>query len=314
MDIPTQVVRYLHMVRLALGTEKSLPRALAVADGSDWSPPLAQASRYVRLGVAVGLPFSAALSVHPHVFGEPVVELVRVGERAGDLPAALERAGTYLDTQVQPDWKFRRSLHCLLAVLTLALAVVTALLVYVIPQFKALFDSMCVELPATTQALITASDLCSRWPLLACLGALLFPVYCFRSLVRARRAFGVRRWLSRVPLLGRPEKTAVLWAASRRMGVLLEGGVSLAAAVALVSRDGALPAYLLALARNRPDPLALGRALTGIALALETQLERQTNTRWMIVELGAIVAMGALIVGIVLAIFMPMCRLTCSVG
>lgn len=153
----------------------------------------------VRGDVMGGLPFANALARHPREFPELDRALVAAGEQSGDLGAVLERLADHVERREALLQKVRLAFAYPLIVSFIALAVITGLLTYVVPQIVRVFNQTHQQLPLLTRIMIWLSDLLREHGFL-----ILFFLAIIGALVRfAFSRPGVRRaWHAR--LLGLP--------------------------------------------------------------------------------------------------------------
>ena len=85
------------------------------------------------------------------------VNLVEASEQAGALESLLDKIATYKEKTEALKKKIKKALFYPTAVLAVAIIVTTILLVFVIPQFEALFKGFGADLPAFTQMVINMS-------------------------------------------------------------------------------------------------------------------------------------------------------------
>lgn len=113
----------------------------------------------IQADIENGLSLSAALAKHPKVFSNFFVSLIRTGEAGGVLPAVLNRLAGYLEKEEDLRRKVRSSFAYPTIVLITAILVVTFLLIFIVPVFRAVFKTLRVELPMPTVILIALSNL-----------------------------------------------------------------------------------------------------------------------------------------------------------
>ena len=113
--------------------------------------------------ITAGLRFSAALQRHPAQFNALYCQLVEVGEAAGALAAVLARIADDRERAAAQRAKVRAALTYPVAILVLAIAITAALLVWVVPTFKQIFDGFGATLPAPTQFVLALSSGAARW-------------------------------------------------------------------------------------------------------------------------------------------------------
>jgi type IV pilus assembly protein PilC len=139
-------------------------RALYVLEGQTESKPLKETLTKVRKDVEAGLPFSDSLERNPKVFGPLYVAMVRAGETGGVLESALVRTAE----QLEADDSLRRQVKSAMVypgvIVTFALMVLTAMVVFLVPIFAGIFDTFGGELPLITKITVGISDaMTSRW-------------------------------------------------------------------------------------------------------------------------------------------------------
>ncbi|NLI75215.1 MAG: hypothetical protein GX442_02085 [Candidatus Riflebacteria bacterium] len=323
--------------RLAAGDP--LPAILAEAGRNAGDPALEEVFGQVRRAVVAGRPLSLALALHPRVFPDLLVGFTRAGEEGGCLEVVWGWFADHVATRAD----LERSTWYALVVLFVALAVVFALLVLVLPQFQEVFADMRIELPLPTRFLLAVSDWVSRlWWLAVPLG-LGTPVLVWRT---RRTRLGRACWqrlADRLPWLGRFARLSAVARLAALLLLLLECRVPVVQAVGLAAAaagnrlvDEAAPRLRRLVAAGRPLSHALresgilsdrgtaerlaraedeGRLDWGLAeLARDaaTEAGRALRLATMLFEPLVIVGLGLLIGGIVLSVFLPMGHLGCA--
>ena len=167
------------------------------------SERLRQVLAALRGEVLAGNTIARALAAFPRVFPELYRTLVAAGESSGQLPRVLSRLADSLDDRQQLRAKLSLALIYPLIVMVVALGVVGALLVYVLPQVVQVFEHAHQQLPILTRALIALSGfLRATWVL----WVIVFAVAAFvlrYALRRERSRAAIHRLLYRTPALGR---------------------------------------------------------------------------------------------------------------
>lgn len=106
-----------------------------------------------------GKAFSAALAKHPRVFDPVFVSLVQAGEASGTLDKALERIANQQEKDAELISKVRGAMMYPVIVLLVMMAVITFMLVSVLPQVQTLYDGISgARLPLMTRILLAASN------------------------------------------------------------------------------------------------------------------------------------------------------------
>jgi type IV pilus assembly protein PilC len=127
-----------------------------------------------------GRVLSQCMAHHPQVFDAVFVSLIRAGEQSGQLPEVFRNLADNLKWLDELLSQTRRLLILPALTLVVVLAVLAALLLFLVPQIAQLFKTMGLALPAQTQALIAISEFMTRYwllvfgvPVLACAGLVL---------------------------------------------------------------------------------------------------------------------------------------------
>ena len=156
----------------------SLIRALAILTEQTENKQLAKVVGEVRLDVERGSSLSAAMSKHPKVFNHLYIAMVKSGEAGGVLDAVLTRLADTIEKQVELRRKVKSAMTYPIVVLVICSVIATAMLLLIVPQFKAIYADLGGTLPLPTRVLISISDLLKTF----------FPIFV---LLRRRRGLRV---------------------------------------------------------------------------------------------------------------------------
>ncbi len=294
----------------------------------------------VSRDITQGVAFSDALARHPFCFNALYCQLVSVGEMAGALPALLARLADDCERAAAQRARLRAALTYPVAVLLLSLAITAGLLIGVVPTFKTIFDGFGAALPAPTLFVLALSDGVARWSLpavLICTGSALLFTRLLKAAPAARRAFD--RAILKLPLAGSLLRSLAVARWSRALGTLLAAGTPLSDAFDSLShatgnrvfdnatveiaqrlRSGErLAAAMRAVGCFPPDvvqPIAVAEesgALDSMLMDLATlgdrQVDEQTTAFASLCEPVVIVVLGALVGGLVIAMYLPIIQL-----
>lgn len=112
----------------------------------------------IRASIEGGSTLHEALGKHPMQFDSLYLNLVKAGEGAGVLDTVLDTIANYKEATEALKGKIKKALFYPTIVIAVAVLVTAILLIFVIPQFKAVFANFGAELPAFTQMLVNASE------------------------------------------------------------------------------------------------------------------------------------------------------------
>src|SRR5207245_5840100 len=112
----------------------------------------------------LGEAFSTSISHHPSVFNQLYIDMVRAAEYSGTLDRVLSQIAVYLQRQDQALRKLRSAMIYPAVILTLAIAVCTVLIVFVLPNFVSIFHEFKTHLPLPTRVLLGLGAFAGQWP------------------------------------------------------------------------------------------------------------------------------------------------------
>lgn len=221
----------------------SLAPALQMLQRSATTPEMASLLDQILQDVENGLPLAQALGRHPEQFGPLYISMVHAGETAGILDTMMERLAQTLETNEALRARVRSALAYPLTVVTIALAVLLLILLYVVPVFEDVFRSFGAELPWSTRAVLALSQAAGQGA-----GWIALLVLPLTLLVRKQwqRPAWQRQWHRRVlawPLIGPLVRTSVLARWSHTLSALLAAGVPLTEALPVAGRASGHPVY-----------------------------------------------------------------------
>ncbi|WP_369743240.1 type II secretion system F family protein [Pseudidiomarina sp. PP-1MA] len=153
------VAIFTRQIATMLGAQVPLLQSLEmVAKGSE-NPKIRELMQDLANQTAAGAPFASSLRQHPRVFDDLYCDLVESGEQSGNLENIFDRIATYREKSEALKAKIKKALVYPASVIVVALVVTVILLVYVVPQFEAVFKDFGAELPAMTQFVVTLSEI-----------------------------------------------------------------------------------------------------------------------------------------------------------
>lgn len=296
--------------------------------------------RQVEKDVESGSTLSDALGKHPKVFSVLFVNLIRAGEASGMLDDILVQLSTYLEKAAALKRKVKSAMIYPSVVILVAMAIVTLLMVKVIPVFEDIFAGFNAELPKPTQVVIAISHFMQKYYLLAIGGAVvggfLFKKYI--STPSGRMKFDST--LLRLPVLGTLFRKVAVARFTRTFSTLLRSGVNILVSLDIVARTSGNMVVEKAIDKTRDSikegeniarPLiesevfppmvtrmidvgertgALDEMLGKIADFYEEQVDTAVSGLTSLLEPVMIVILGVVLGGVVIAMFMPLFKMT----
>jgi type IV pilus assembly protein PilC len=136
-----------------------LVKCLDILRAQSPNPAFRKVIQSVQSDVEGGSTFADALKKHPKVFDGLYSNLVAAGEVGGALDVVLQRLATYLEKAAKLKGQVKSAMAYPAAIIVVAIAVIVALLVWVIPIFEGMFQEFGgAQLPAPTQIVINLSQ------------------------------------------------------------------------------------------------------------------------------------------------------------
>ena len=324
------------LVKAGLPLEEAL---LAVSEHTE-KPRLKSIILGVRAKVLEGQSLAVGLDEFPYAFPTVYRATVTAGEQAGQLDAVLERLADYTESRHGLRQKVGQAMVYPIVLTSIALFIVTLMLVYVVPKVVGVFETTGQKLPIMTRALIAlSSGLQHWWPLL--IGVVVAAIYvAHRLLKREEVRRRVHWWLLKTPIFGRVTRGLNTARFTRTLSILTGSGVpaleALRISASVVANLPMRAAVEEAAIRVREGG-AIGRALAQSKLfpamsvhlissgeasgELDSMLERAANhqesemdsllaTMLSVLEPLLIVVMGLVVLAIVMAILLPIFQIS----
>ena len=190
----------------------------------------------VALEIEQGSSLADALRSRQDNFPVIMVNMTEVGETGGTLDAIMERMADHFEKQHDLQEKIRSATLYPFFIIGIAIVVVAVMVVFVLPQFARIFDSIGMEMPVYTRVLLTFSSLLREHWLLLLLFSLMAAagLTWYKQTVKGRQVFDLIRL--RFPLFGKIYRQTLTARFSRILGTLLAGGVTLYASLELVDK------------------------------------------------------------------------------
>ena len=290
----------------------------------------------VRSGTALSDAFDSHRDLFPSVYTASLL----AGERSGNLDATLRRYVDYTKVVATVKRKTVSALVYPAILISLALAMVTFIVLKVVPAFQDFYGTFGAELPMSTRIIVGVSEIL-RAHFLAIIAALAGGVVAFFVWLR-RSGQQVRfdRMLLRLPMLGQVARKFATSQMARTLATLLGGGLPLVNALDIAAksvgnqfmanqlgvvsgrvREGESFAAALEARRVFPEVAvkmaevgestgALQEMLNTVADFYDEEIATTMDRFVTLVEPVLLIVMGLIIAGLVLALYMPLFQLS----
>jgi len=310
-----------------------------VARGST-NPRMTRLLNEIRGDVETGTSLSSSFRKHPQYFDALYCNLVEAGEAGGILEELLARLALYQEKTIAIKQKVKSALIYPTSVIVVAFAVLSVIMIFVIPSFKEVFTSFGAELPAPTLAVMAMSDyFIHYWWLI--FGLIFGGGYIFiQSWKRSEKMqFFMDRLLLRMPIFGDLVMKSVVARWTRTLSTMFAAGVPLVEALDSVGgtagnlvftqatqqiqRDVAagsalttsmtsanvFPTMVLQMSAIGEESGALDDMLARAAEFYEEEVDEMVKGLSTLMEPIIIVVLGTLIGGIVVSMYLPIFKI-----
>jgi type IV pilus assembly protein PilC len=298
----------------------------------------------IREDVEGGSTFAASLKQHPTVFTPLYMSMVEAGEAGGFLDTVLNRLAGYIEKSMALRRKVKGAMIYPATIITVAVAVVIFLLIFVIPTFKTLFEGFGAALPLPTRIVLELSRLV-RTHVVTVLGAFVGTVFALRFYYRTEKGKKViDSLLLRLPIIGQLIRKVSVAKFTRTLGTLVSSGVPILDGLNITARVAGNKVVEEAILKTRSsiaegktiaDPLgasgifppmvvqmisvgeqtgALDAMLAKIADFYDAEVDQAVSNLTTLLEPIMIVFLGVVVGGVIIAMYLPIFKLVTVIG
>ncbi|MGC1321794.1 MAG: type II secretion system F family protein [Candidatus Udaeobacter sp.] len=201
--------------------------------------------------VQSGSTFSDALALHPKIFNNLFVNMVKAGEVGGVLELVLTRLSEFQEKASKIKNKILSAMVYPIIVLTMAMGILVFLLVFIVPRFQVIFQDLLGDkpLPPVTRFVLGVSDFMQHQGLVL-FGAVVAIVVIYNFVGSTRRGrLAIDNLKLRMPLFGNLNRKTAISRFARTLGTLVTSGVPILQALNITRETAGNAAIALALAR-----------------------------------------------------------------
>ncbi len=294
----------------------------------------------IREDIEGGSSLHEAMARHPKIFSNLYINMVKAGETSGLLDEILDRLSSYLEKTAALQRKVKSSLVYPVVVITMAILITLVLLIKVVPTFEGIFATLGGTLPLPTQILIGVSNALRQMFFLFVIAFMIFG-FLFKKFINTPKG---RYWFDyrtlKVPIFGPLMRKVVVAKFSRTLATLVKSGVPILNALDIVgktsgnvvveeavnkardairegepiadplSRSGVFPPMVVRMISVGEQTGQLERMLNKIADFYDEQVDAAVSGLTSMIEPLVIGFLGIIIGGIVIALFLPIFKIT----
>jgi len=326
-----------------LGAAIPIPQALEGLGEEEENPALRATVLNIADSVRKGAALSAALEEHPKSFGKLYISMVKVGEEAGVLPSVMADLAQLLEHEDEVRSEVQAAVAYPVFVLVFGIITVTVLLTVVLPRLFGMLQEMLPVLPLPTLILLKVSSILHRywlWLLIGTAGI----VAALRWYLRTPE--GAENWdraKLKLPVMGPLFRAAALSRFSRTLGTLVKSGVSLLPALKIVENTignlvlarlisqvaeetrggdslatplrklGIFPKTVIQMINVGEETGKLDEMLLKVADIEERHMRARTKTLISLLAPALIMVVGALVGFMVIALLLPIFKMSSAI-
>ncbi len=333
--------------QLATMIDAGLPlvQCLDILGTQTENPTLAKTVVQVRTDVESGNTFAESLKKHPKVFDNLYVNMVAAGEAGGILDTILQRLAAYMEKFAKIKKQIKSAMVYPAVILFVAIAVVSLLLVIVVPMLASMFKESGQALPLPTRIVVAVSDFLKGWGGLSVLiGIVSFIVGVVQWRKTEKGLKTTDAIALKIPVAGDLIRKVSVAKFTRTLGTLLTSGVPILEGLIIVARtagnkiveeaimstrqsvsEGKTLAEPLGKAKVFPPMVtqmisvgeatgALDNMLTKIADFYDDEVDTAVATLTSLLEPMLMIFLGTTVGFVIIAMYMPIFQMGSVVG
>jgi type IV pilus assembly protein PilC len=221
--------------QLSILQDAGLPilRSLKILENNSKPGKLKNALMDVCDEIEGGATLSEAMSKSPKIFSRLYVNMIKAGEAGGALETILQRLADFMERAESLKRKVKGALIYPVVVVLVAIAILTFIMIWIVPVFEEMFEEFELPLPAPTVLLIALSNYLLKYGILL----ILMPI-CLFIFIKLMRKFrhgrmGFDMFIIKVPIFGALVEKNILARTTRTLGTLVSSGVPILEALGI---------------------------------------------------------------------------------
>ena len=289
--------------------------------------------------VRAGSDLSSALMRYPKIFPAVYTNMVKAGEASGQLDVILARLADYMESTAELRRRIRTAMTYPVVALTMILMITSGLMIFVVPQFSAIFSGLGVDLPGIT-SFVLALSMAMRHNILGILLGLVVVVIVLVLYVRTPTGRRQKDWLKlNAPIFGPLFQKVSISRFSKTFATLIRSGVPILGALEIVAgtsgnqiitdavlnsrenvrrgetlaeplgESGVFPPMVTRMIAIGEKSGALEELLEKISEFYDAQVAAAVEGLTSLIEPLLILVMGIMVGSIVLSVFLPILRI-----
>lgn len=327
-----------------IGAGVPVVQSLEAMMGRGRSPLMNATLKQMISEVGKGRRLAECMKEHPNVFDNMYVNLVHAGEEGGVLDTILMRLASYIEKSVKLRGKIKGALFYPVAVVVVAIIVVSGIMIFVIPSFVKMFQESGMALPYLTQLVIKMSELFVKFWYMVIVVPVGTTILLKQYYATAEGRKNLDIVMINIPLFGDLIRKGAVARFSRTLSTMLSAGVRIVEALdiaAATSKNWVIEQVLMQVkesiskGRSLSEPLrqsphipemvaqmvsvgeqtgALDSMLDKVATFFEEEVEATAQGLTSVIEPLMMVVLGGMIAFLVVAMYLPVFSMAGGAG
>jgi type IV pilus assembly protein PilC len=234
---PADVILLFRQLAMLLESGTDIAASLDLLQQQVSSARLRKVLAGIVSDVREGSQLSEGLEKYPKIFPDVYCKMIAVGEQSGDLEIVLRQVADYMEKSIATAKQTKGALMMPCITGTIAFLVILLMIMFILPSFSKMFDSMGVELPGAAKFLIDLGVVLKENILMIVIGVLIAFVAVWAYIRTPRGRYNRDKLLLKIPLVGRVKHLSELARFCRSMALLFNSGLPLPEIILLASRS-----------------------------------------------------------------------------
>ena len=233
---PADIAVFSRMIATMMSSGVPLMQSMQIIGEGHENASMQDMILAIKADVESGTSLTDSLAKFPHHFDDLYISLVNAGEQSGTLETLLNEIATYKEKTEALKAKIKKAMVYPASILVVAFVVTAILMIFVIPQFEALFTGFGADLPALTKFVITVSEVFQeKWWLI--FGTIIAAVIGIKEAKKRSRKVQhfLDRLLLKLPVIGAVIEKGAIARFARTFSTMFKAGVSMVEAMVSVA-------------------------------------------------------------------------------
>lgn len=233
---PVDIAVFSRMVATMMSSGVPLMQSMQIIGEGHENASMQDMILSIKADVESGTSLTDSLAKFPHHFDDLYISLVNAGEQSGTLETLLNEIATYKEKTEALKAKVKKAMVYPASILVVAFVVTAILMIFVIPQFEALFTNFGADLPALTKFVITVSEVFQeKWWLI--FGVIIAAVITLKEAKKRSRKVQhfLDRLLLKLPVIGAVIEKGAIARFARTFSTMFKAGVPMVEAMVSVA-------------------------------------------------------------------------------